>query len=67
MDTRTGLIHELHEGETMEDFARRLEGKPSDFVPVARKPDGVCPKCKGTGAIRRGLFSKRLKPCQCVL
>ena len=51
----------------MADFARRLSGKVSDFVPVARQADGVCPKCKGTGARKRGLFSKRFKPCECVL
>ena len=67
MDTRTGQIHEMHAGETIESFAARLSGKPSDFVPVARQADGVCPKCKGTGARKRGLFSKRFKPCECVL
>lgn len=67
MDTRTGLIHDMQDGETMEQFAARLGGKPKDFVPVARHADGVCPKCKGTGAVRRGLFSKRFKPCECVL
>lgn len=67
MDTRTGLIHEFHESETIEQFAARLGGKPKDFVEAARKPDGTCQKCNGTGAIRRGLFSKRFKPCSCVL
>ena len=67
MDMRTGLIHELKEGETLETLAAQLGGKPKDFVPVARRADGVCPKCKGTGAVRRGLFSKRFKPCECVL
>ena len=67
MDMRTGLIHELKEGETLETLAAQLGGKPKDFTPVARQADGVCPKCKGTGAVRRGLFSKRFKPCECVL
>lgn len=66
MDTRTGIIHDMRDGETIDDLARRLGGRPKDFVPVARRPDGVCPKCKGTGAIRRGLSSKRFKPCECV-
>lgn len=68
MDTRTGQIHEMLEGETMESFAARMKGKLSDFVPVAHAAAiKDCPKCKGTGAIRRGLFSKRFKPCDCVL
>ena len=66
MDTRTGLIHEMQPGETLRDMERRLNAQPGDLVPVARKSDGVCPKCKGTGAVRRGIFSKRFKPCVCV-
>lgn len=66
MDTRTGLIHEMQPGETMQDMERRLNAQRGDIVPVARQPDGKCAKCKGTGAIRRGLFSRRFKPCVCV-
>lgn len=43
------------------------EAKPSDFTPVARLPDGVCKKCGGKGSRRAGFFSKRFKPCECVL
>lgn len=67
MDTRTGIIHDMNPGETIEQFAARLGGKPSDFMPVARHADGVCPKCKGTGKRKAGLFSRRFKPCECVL
>ncbi len=67
MDTRTGEIHEMLEGETLPQFARRLGGQPKDFVPVAHRPVGQCPKCHGTGAVKRGLFSRRFKPCECVL
>ena len=67
MDTRTGLIHQLLPGETIEDLARRLGGKSSDFVPVEREADGVCTRCNGTGSVRRGLLSKKFKPCKCVL
>lgn len=67
MDTRTGVIHELHNGEKLEDLERRLNAKRGDIVPVERLSDGLCPKCKGTGSVRRGLFSKRFKPCSCVL
>jgi hypothetical protein len=67
MNTNTGTIHEIQFNESLNDFAKRLGGKPSDFVQVARHADGVCQKCKGTGAIKRGLFSRRFKPCSCVL
>ena len=67
MDTRTGIIHELNEGETLEDLRRKLKALEDDIVPVARPADGKCPKCNGTGAVRCGLFSKRFKPCECVL
>jgi hypothetical protein len=67
MNTRTGEIHDMQDGESMDAFARRIGCLPSDVVPLARRPDGVCKKCNGTGAIRRGLFSKRFKPCPCVL
>lgn len=67
MDTRTGLIHEMKPGETLQYLERRLNAQFGDLVPVSRQADGVCPKCKGTGSVRRGMFSKRFKPCQCVL
>lgn len=66
MDTRTGEIHELGPGESIAALARQLGGVPKDFVPVNHLPSPVCPKCKGTGAIRKGLFSKRFKPCKCT-
>lgn len=66
MDTRTGEIHEMQTGETLEDFARRLGGVPKDFVPVGHAPSAVCRKCGGTGAVRKGIFSKRFKPCICT-
>jgi hypothetical protein len=72
MNTNTGIIYDKLPGETTEQLAARLNssgvfGKASDYVPVARHPDGTCKKCKGTGAVKRGLFSKRFKPCECVL
>lgn len=67
MDTRTGIIHEMRPGETPEEFALRLGGRKSHFVAVARQADGKCSKCNGTGAIKKGLNSKRFKPCSCVL
>lgn len=75
MDTRTGEIHDLNHGETLEDFTARLiaakvvapSSRPQDFVEVKRRPDGKCAKCNGTGAVRKGLFSRRFKPCACVL
>ena len=57
----------MRPGETPEEFALRLGGRKSHFVAVARQADGKCSKCNGTGAIRKGLNSKRFKPCSCVL
>jgi hypothetical protein len=65
MDQRTGQIHPLN-GRTLAELAAAENGKVSDFVPVARHPDGTCRRCNGTGAVRRGLFSKRFKPCRCT-
>jgi hypothetical protein len=68
MDTRTGEIHELPPGESIRDLARRLGGKVSDFVQVATNtPNATCKKCDGNGFVKRGLNSKRFKPCKCVL
>lgn len=67
MDTRTGLIHEMLPGEDMADFSKRLKGAEDDFVAVAKQPDAQCSKCHGKGSVRRGLRSKRFKPCDCVL
>lgn len=66
MDTRTGLFHELQPGETLPDLQRRLNAKPGDLVEAARSADLRCPICKGVGAVRRGLFSKRFKLCRCT-
>jgi hypothetical protein len=65
MDTRTGIVHELAAGENLGSLARRVGGLESDFVPVAGKP-GPCRKCGGTGSRRRGLLSRRFKPCECI-
>lgn len=65
MDTRTGKIHELN-GRTLEQLAGDEGGKEGDFVPLLRLPDGTCAKCKGTGSVRAGLFSRRFKPCRCT-
>lgn len=66
MDTRTGIIHEMQQGETLEQLAQRLGGAASDFVEVKRQPV-ECRRCGGTGRVRAGLNSRRFKPCRCVL
>jgi hypothetical protein len=66
MDTRTGKIYELEKGESLKDLAAKLGGVEKDFVALGKLPDIVCPKCCGTGVIRRGFFSKRFKPCDCT-
>lgn len=67
MDTRTGKIYDLPEGVSIKSLAKEIGAKPSDLVPVGRRPDGTCRRCNGTGAVRRGLFSKRFKPCRCTM
>ena len=67
MDTRTGEIHELNAGETVDDLAKRLGGKPTDYVPISHRPDGKCRRCNGTGAVPAGFQSKRFKPCRCTM
>ena len=68
MNTNTGLIYALQDQETMEGLSHRLGVALTDLVPLATgKPNEKCSKCKGTGAIKRGLQSKKFKPCKCVL
>lgn len=73
MDTRTGEIHHIGPVETEAQFAQRfaelekkLNAKPGDLVPLTRLPSKDCPKCLGTGHKKRGLFSRRFKPCECT-
>lgn len=66
MDTRTGLIHEQLPGETFEAFEQRFNAAPGDLVPVLSQPPADCPKCRGTGRLRKGLLSRRWKPCVCI-
>lgn len=65
MDLRTGRIHELKDGETLEELARRLGGEPRDFVELKNPPAAKCPKCGGKGYRKPGLFSRRFVPCEC--
>lgn len=66
MDTRTGQIHEMADNESFEDFVKRIGVDPSYLVSVENIPDATCKKCNGTGAVRKGMFSKRWKPCGCT-
>lgn len=66
MDTRTGQIHDLN-GRSLAQLAKDEGGKESDFVPIFRRPDGTCRRCNGTGSVRAGMFSRRFKPCRCVV
>ena len=73
-DLRTGQIHELRAGENIDDLARRLRGKPSDFVELEKPPAKGCKRCHGTGMVprtfgkhgRRALRRHRFKPCRCT-
>lgn len=67
MDTRTGLIHEMRDGEKLEDLAARLNARTEDLVEISKRPDHQCQKCKGKGFIKAGILSRRFKPCVCTL
>ena len=64
MDTRTGLIYDMPEGG-LPQLEQQLNAKRGDLVPLSKAPTAECRKCKGTGRVKRGLMSKRWKPCRC--
>ncbi len=73
MDTRDGSMHRFRGGtednalfESQAEYLKRTNGKPSDLVPVEGEPVPDCTKCKGTGRVRKGMFSRRWKPCKCT-
>lgn len=66
MNTKTGEVVALKPGQSVTDLAKQYGGKASDWVPVERLPDGTCKLCNGRGSVKRGLNSKRFKPCRCV-
>jgi len=76
MDTRTGEIHELAPGQTLENLAEQLEATDklkrradqlcNDLVRLQRKPNPECKICRGLGRIKKGLNSRRFKPCECT-
>lgn len=66
MNTKTGEIFELKEGESLKDLAAKLGGSEKDFVALGKLPDENCPVCKGLGRKKLGLFSRRYKPCDCT-
>lgn len=69
MNATTGNFHLTNPGESYAQMAARFNALPSDMIPVARLPDkkSGCLKCHGTGSRKAGFFSKRFKPCECVL
>jgi hypothetical protein len=66
MHLPTGDIHNIPNGDTLLDYARSVGLKPQDFAELKQLPSDTCPKCKGTGRVRRGLNSKRFKVCECT-
>ena len=66
MDTRNGSIHEFSDNKAIAAYLEDTKGKPSDLVPVEGEPVPECGKCKGTGRVRKGMHSKRWKPCKCT-
>lgn len=75
MDTQTGQIHQLPPNQTIDEFVAEIaktdhlhrtpEEIKRDMVLLAKQPEPACPKCKGKGYLRRGLNSRRFKPCPC--
>ena len=77
MDTRTGRIYGLAPGQTVEQLAEQIfehdargrtkEQIVKDLTPLDQQPAQECPKCGGRGYVRKGLNSRRFKPCDCTL
>lgn len=61
------MFHMTNPGESFEEMSARLKVPVTDMIPVARLPVATCKKCRGKGSRKAGLFSKRFKPCECVL
>ena len=66
LNTRTGEIHTMQQGETLADLARRLGEDLGNFVSVEHAPRADCKRCAGSGRMRAGLNSNRFKPCRCT-
>lgn len=67
MNANNGMIYDRGFSETPEQMAQRVNCKVSDLIEIKRHADTTCKKCNGRGSIKRGFFSKRYKPCECVL
>lgn len=67
MNTKTGEIFEKLPNESVDDFTKRVNAQVNDLIELANMPNKKCPKCRGLGYKKRGLFSKRFKPCECVM
>lgn len=65
MDTRTGEIFPLTAKQIRE--LNEEPGNEGRFVPVNNLPNGSCQRCKGRGAVRAGMFSRRFRPCRCTM
>lgn len=66
MDQKTGQIVSIPAGMSLADYARSEGRNPNDFKALRCLPDGTCAICKGKGYKKRGLFSRRFKPCDCT-
>lgn len=66
MNIETGEIHEQLPNETLDEMANRLGILSNKLVSLGKLPDEKCPKCGGKGYKKRGLNSKRFKPCECT-
>jgi len=62
MDTRTGKFYE----GTPVEIEKQFKVPAARLVPVGNLPAATCPICLGRGYLKRGLFSRRFKPCSCT-
>lgn len=65
MDDRTGKIHMLNEGESLDDLAARTGVPFRHLRPLGNLPVSGCQRCKGTG-IKRITPKGRRIPCDCT-
>lgn len=65
MDTRTGQIHLMNEGESLHELADRTGVPYRNLKLLGNLPVEGCARCKGTG-VKRITPSGRRIPCKCT-
>lgn len=49
------------------DRCSEAPAKAASMAPITKYPDAICKRCKGRGAVRVGMFSRRYRPCRCTM